>query len=135
MTVPSTAARTRTLAAVILVATLVAGFALGWGMSRWSLERSMRGHNRRGPHFLDALNLSAAQHARIDSILVRRRAQMDAFWKGPGMQLRALVDSTRSEIRGVLTPAQQREFDAARARAHQHSSGNEPPPPPADEHP
>lgn len=113
----STAARTRLVAAATLVVTLVAGIALGWGGAHWAMERARARHR----HFLDQLGLSSAQRVRVDSILHHRRAQMDAFWTGPGLQLRAIVDSTRAEIRGVLTPVQQRAFDAARARARAHA--------------
>lgn len=104
-------ARTRLIATLVLLLTFAAGAAAGWGMARWSHEHSSHERDRRHAHFLDRIDLTRAQRARIDSIFARRHAEVSTFWKGPGQQLRRIVDSTRAEIRAVLTPAQRREFD------------------------
>ena len=132
-------ARTRLLALVAMLTTLVAGFALGWGASHWSRHRGppfgRRGEGRPpipiSGRFLDRLDLTAAQRASIDSILERRRAQLDAFWSGPGQQVRLIVDSTRNEVRAVLTPAQRAVYDSIgeRHRRDRGRGGGGPPPP------
>jgi hypothetical protein len=52
----------------------------------------------------------------VDSILGARRSEIDAFWRGPGQELRRLLDATAADVRAVLTPPQQARFDSARAR-------------------
>lgn len=71
---------------------------------------------KRGPHHIfDELDLTVEQRTRIDGIMARRRALTDSLWKSDGARIRAAVDSTRAEIRAVLTPAQATEYDRLRA--------------------
>lgn len=71
---------------------------------------------KRGPHHIfDQLDLTPDQRTRIDAIMARRRALTDSLWQTDGARLRAAVDSTRAEIRTVLTPAQAVEYDRLRA--------------------
>jgi Spy/CpxP family protein refolding chaperone len=71
---------------------------------------------KRGPHHIfDELDLSPEQRTRIDGIMARRRALTDSLWQTDGTRIRAAVDSTRAEIRAVLTPAQALEYDRLRA--------------------
>lgn len=65
-------------------------------------------------HLLDRLDLTQDQRARIDTILERRRAQTDRFWTEAGPTLEAITDSTRAEIRAVLTPEQRELHDRLR---------------------
>jgi len=114
---------TRLVAVIVLVATFLVGATAGWDAARWArhgewwwTRGSAPSAHQEQPRFLDRLDLTSAQRARVDTILERRRAQMDAFRRGPGRQFRAILDSTRAEIRAVLTPAQQHEFD----QMHRH---------------
>ena len=77
--------------------------------------------NRRAPfgaerdrHFGEELGLDSLQRMRVDSVFARRRVQIDSFWRGPGRSLRAIMDSTRQEVRAVLTPEQRTRFDRRR---------------------
>ena len=71
---------------------------------------------KRGPHHIfDELDLTPEQRTRIDGIMARRRALTDSLWQTDGARIRAAVDSTRAEIRAVLTPAQATEYDRLRA--------------------
>ena len=71
---------------------------------------------KRGPHHIfDELDLSAEQRTRIDGIMARRRERTDSLWQTDGARIRAAVDSTRAEIRAVLTPVQAAEYDRLRA--------------------
>lgn len=71
---------------------------------------------KRGPHYIfDELELTPEQRARIDGIMARRRALTDSLWQTDGARIRAAVDSTRAEIRAVLSPAQAAEYDRLRA--------------------
>lgn len=71
---------------------------------------------KRGPHHLfDELDLTPEQRTRIDGIMARRRERTDSLWQTDGTRIRAAVDSTRAEIRAVLTPSQAAEYDRLRA--------------------
>jgi Spy/CpxP family protein refolding chaperone len=113
---PPSGNRERLVAALVLVVVFVAGLLTGaWGShfvrpGRFGDPRPRFGAHRDQP-FVEGLDLTAAQHAKVDTILARRRAEMDAFWRGPGLQLRAIVDSTREDIRAVLTPDQRAKMD------------------------
>ncbi|MBK5189424.1 MAG: hypothetical protein JJD97_14365, partial [Gemmatimonadaceae bacterium] len=76
------------------------------------------------------LGLDAATRARVDSIFAHRRVQIDSFWKGPGKALRAIMDSTREDVRSVLTPEQRARFDRRHMeRRPQHPEDVGPPMP------
>ncbi len=123
MTGPLMPGRARWLAMVVLVATFLVGALAGAATLRAVSAREPAagagdarddGHREHGS-LLDRLDLSPAQRARADSILQRRRAETDAFWKEHGPALRAIVDSTRTEIRAILTPEQRAREDSIRA--------------------
>ncbi|HEX5725776.1 MAG TPA: hypothetical protein VFX98_09950 [Longimicrobiaceae bacterium] len=126
MNVPTTS-RTRLLGMALLTATFVAGGLAGAAFSR-GLEareptpaaatsaRECEGDRRGGrTAILDQLGLSADQRAAIDRIMERRRTETEAFWNQEGVRMRAIVDSTREEIRTVLTPEQRARYDQLRA--------------------
>ncbi len=115
---------TRWLAGLALLLVFVAGAGTGWGVgTRYGgIGRGPRRGGRDGM-LLDGgpiaqYGLSGAQRVRIDSVLVSRRGEIDAFWRGPGQSLRAILDSTRADVRAVLTPEQRARFDSAHA-AHE----------------
>jgi hypothetical protein len=99
-------------------------FAAGMITEAWTmrLRRHMRGAElprpafgaERDRHFGEDLGLDSLERARVDSIFAHRRVQIDSFWKGPGKSLRAIMDSTREEVRAVLTPEQRARFDRRR---------------------
>ncbi len=145
--------RGRLVAALVLVAVFVVGLLAGaWGSRAFA--RGAHWRWRGGPppapwasdrerHFMRELGLSPAQQQQVDSILTRRRAQIDGFWNGEGRRLRAIVDSTRAEVRAVLTPEQRERYDRARSRMRgragmerprrgpREEQQQPPPPPPA----
>lgn len=85
----------------------------------------------RDRHFGDELGLDSLERMRVDSIFARRRVEVDSFWKGPGKSLRAIMDSTRDEVRAVLTPEQRARFDRRHMeRRPQHPGEPGPPMPP-----
>lgn len=116
---------TRTVLAV-LVAAFVAGVAAGVGGS----ELAEHHHDERGrntpirrdkheAHLLSRLDLTGGQRAQTDSIVARRRAEMQSVWDSDGARLRGIVDSTRADLRAVLTPPQRAKYDSLRL-AHEH---------------
>lgn len=117
--------RARLLGIALLVATFAAGMLAGAAFDRTLVAREPAaaqepGWHCHGPHgsktsmIVDRLDLTPAQRARVDAIMERRRAQADTFWKREGPRMRAIVDSTRAEVRAVLTPEQRAEYDRLR---------------------
>ncbi len=85
----------------------------------------------RDRHFGEELGMDSLERVRVDSIFARRRVQIDSFWRGPGKSLRAIMDSTREEVRAVLTPEQRARFDRRHMeRRPQHPEELGPPMPP-----
>lgn len=119
MSTPDAPRRMRWLAFAVLIATFIVGALAGAATMRVVSARepqAAESHGRRHhTSLLDQLDLTPAQRQHADSILSRRRKQMDAFWAKNGPELRAIVDSTRAEIRAILTPAQQAKEDSIRA--------------------
>ena len=116
--------RTRLMGMGMLVVTFAAGLLAGAASSRALSARETEPQaatgaecsDRRGPHSIfEKLSLSPEQRQRIDGIMARRRARMDTVWQVHGAPIRAAHDSARAEIRQVLTPAQQAEYDRLRA--------------------
>ncbi len=116
--------RTRLMGMGMLVVTFAAGLLAGAASSRALSARETEPQaatraecsDRRGPHSIfEKLSLSPEQRQRIDGIMARRRARMDTVWQVHGAPIRAAHDSARAEIRQVLTPAQQVEYDRLRA--------------------
>jgi Spy/CpxP family protein refolding chaperone len=106
------------LLAVTFAVGMLAGTAFGRVLSARepAAAASTAGcEQKRGPHYIfDELDLSPEQRTRIDGIMARRRERTDSLWKTDGTRIRAAVDSTRAEIRAVLTPQQAVEYDRLR---------------------
>lgn len=96
--------------------------AMGSGRTPFGAERDR--------HFGEDLGLDSVQRARVDSVFARRRVQIDSFWKGPGRALRAIMDSTRDEVRSVLTPEQRARFDRRHMEGRPRHPGDAGPPMP-----
>lgn len=119
--------RTRLLAVVVVLLTLIAGVGIGWAIGR---PHGPRGMGRGGPRpemghdgpggpghmFAGRLKLSPTQEKAIDSIFTASRTQIAAFWDGPGAQLKQIIDSTGLKVRTVLDSTQRVEFDRMQAR-------------------
>lgn len=108
------------LLAVTFVVGALAGTAFGRVLSADEPApgaRTAECRGDRGPHHIfDELDLSPEQRSRIDAIMARRRARTDSLWQTDGARIRAAVDSTRAEIRAVMTPAQAAEYDQLRQK-------------------
>jgi len=120
-------------ARVMGIAMLVIAFAVGALAGATTLrvaggsavpERSGR-PDRRGPDLFERLDLTPDQKTQVDAIMERRRVEMDAFWKQQGPALRAIYDSTRVEIRALLTPEQRALDDKFMAERRDHFKGRE----------
>jgi Spy/CpxP family protein refolding chaperone len=106
------------LLAVVFAAGMLAGTAFGRVLSAREPDARAAAaecEQKRGPHYIfDELDLTTAQRTRIDGIMARRRERTDSLWKTDGTRIRAAVDTTRAEIRAVLTPQQAVEYDRLR---------------------
>jgi len=68
---------------------------------------------------LDGLDLTERQREAIEAILARHRAEALREWQDVASRFREIVTSASMEIRGVLTPEQQQEFDRRLDRRRQ----------------
>ena len=107
------------LLAVTFAVGMLAGTAFGRVLSARepdAASAAAKCEQKRGPHYIfDELDLTPEQRTRIDGIMARRRERTDSLWKTDGTRIRSAVDSTRAEIRAVLTPQQAVEYDRLRA--------------------
>jgi len=67
----------------------------------------------------EALGVTAEQRPVIESVLERRRQEMDSVWRETEPIMDAIVDSTRAEINQVLTAEQKQKFEEIRAKRRQ----------------
>ena len=94
--------------------------------SRRDDDDSDRDRRRRGYPY-EALGTTPEQQAAIEAALERSRERLDALWGEYRPRMQAQVDSTRAEIRGILTEEQQAKMDSLReARKRQSRAEREP---------
>jgi Spy/CpxP family protein refolding chaperone len=129
---PSSPRRARMLGFALLLVTFVVGAFSGAAFERTlgarepttPLDRCAQPgpfHSPPGSLIIDKVDLTPEQRQRINVILENHRKQADALWQEQKPVLRAIVDSTREEIRRLLTPAQRAEYDRLREeRRAQH---------------
>jgi periplasmic protein CpxP/Spy len=77
------------------------------------------GHGH-GPlaHITESLNLTADQKAKVQPILDQAKPQLAAIHQDAMQKSKAVMDSTMSQIRPLLTPDQQKKLDEIQ-KAHQ----------------
>jgi len=115
----------RGIAALVLAATFVLGLAGGAVVEELLEEtaRPARSHteeidweDKAKDHdaeeaLLAGLSLSAEQRAGVKRILERREDRLEVYWRRRLPEIQSLIDSTRAEIRTLLTPDQQAVYD------------------------
>ena len=108
--------RERFGATLLLVATfLVGGLAGGVVVHTVADHSPGRREGRRGGHFerlVTELQLTAVQQDSVQAIFARSEAAADSLWRDMRPAFAALREHIRNEIRGQLTPAQQRTYQA-----------------------
>jgi uncharacterized membrane protein len=116
--------RVRLQALIILVAVFVIGGLTGAAIDRARHPRPPARPPGQGlpPHLREKLALSTEQDRRIEEILASYRPRTDALFDRIMPSVHALTDSMRTEIRAVLTAAQQAIFDT-----QEPPPGNRPP--------
>lgn len=118
----------RRTAVLVLLAVFLAGGAAGWMLEEvveeipWP-DRHGEGRTPDRPDedepfdddaeedLLESLGLSRAQLDSVDHLLDRREDRLEAYWQSRLPDLQALVDSSRQEIRALLTPEQRAAYD------------------------
>ncbi len=128
-------ARRSTLGALLLVAATTmtacahsqqappADSASPHGQGNWQGSRAHQGQGPRGDRMLEGLNLTKDQRDQIKVIRDRYRLRADSLRAGGAGRdstsrsaFRSMIEQQMQEIRGVLTPDQQKQFDDRIAR-------------------
>src|SRR6266849_473167 len=63
-------------------------------------------------HLTKSLNLTPDQQAKVQPLIDQARPQIIAIHKDAMEKTHAIIDKTMSQVRPVLTPEQQKKFDA-----------------------
>lgn len=129
--------RNSLLAGSLLAVTLVFGVVGGVALDRWLLRPGAHaagprpgfprrmGEQRADPvrlrsefsgQLARALDLTPDQRVRVDSILQRQQSRSRALMRQMAPELRRLADSTRAELRQVLTPEQWERMQQLRSK-------------------
>src|SRR5256885_17238575 len=104
-----------TVAAIGAIA--LAGYALA--DSQGEMGRHGGWHHGFGmDHLTKSLNLTPDQQAKVQPLIDQARPQIIAIHKDAMEKTHAIMDKTMSQIRPILTPDQQKKFDAFQ-KAHQ----------------
>ena len=69
-------------------------------------------------HLTENLNLTSDQQTKVQPILDAAKPQIAAIHQEAMQKVKTVIDSTTSQIRPLLTPEQQKKFDAIQ-KAHQ----------------
>ena len=128
--------RSSLLAASLLLVTLLFGVIGGVALDRWVLRADAYASGQRaaiprrmgeqrfdparlrsefGGQLARELGLTAEQRARVDSILQRQQVRSRTLMRQMAPELQRLADSTRAELREVLTPDQWERMQQLRA--------------------
>jgi hypothetical protein len=120
--------KARRTAVLVLLAVFLVGGAAGWVLEElvddldWPSFLTDR-DQRDAPEpddpldddaeeaFLEGLGLSREQLEAVDRLLDQREDRLEAYWHGRLPEIEALVDSTRQEIRDLLSPDQRVAYD------------------------
>jgi Spy/CpxP family protein refolding chaperone len=118
------------------VLTLVAISAIAAGGFAWAQEEAPQGpgghHGLRGhdgnplDHIATSLNLTPDQKTKVQPIIDQAKPQLQAIHQDAMTKAKAVMDSTMSQIRPLLTPDQQTKADELQ-KAHQdmHNAAKE----------
>ena len=133
----------RRTAVIVLLAVFLAGGASGWLLEEVVDDIHWPGSHRDSStidrpdddepfdddaeeDFLETLGLSRGQLDSVDQLLEGREDRLEDYWKSRLPDLQALVDSSREEIRALLTPEQRAAYDrwlGAQSDPNQPSGG------------
>ena len=116
----------RWIGLAVLVVTFLAGGTAGFAVREVTADdpppqphSGDRESGRRRGFPYEALSVTAQQRPVIESVLERRKQEMDKVWREYEPRMDAIVDSTRTEINQVLTSEQRQKFEELRAKRRQ----------------
>lgn len=120
--------KSKSLAVIFLLGAFLTGGALGFAadnmMGRERTSGSRGGRESMSARIAKELDLTPAQRASMDSLMLRRREQIREAYRPIRPQLdslekigRAISESTHAQVRRILNPDQQVKWDAMRDRA------------------
>jgi hypothetical protein len=95
------------------------------GGTPMTAPKLMRARPEAQPELLDRLQLSSDQRVRVDSDPGAAPQEMEQFWNQHRPTLRAIADSARAEMRGVLTPEQRSIEESFMAERRKHMGRSE----------
>jgi Spy/CpxP family protein refolding chaperone len=72
----------------------------------------LRGHNFGMEHLTKSLNLTPDQQTKVQPLIDQAKPQIIAIHKDAMEKTHAIIDKTMTQIRPILTPDQQKKFDA-----------------------
>jgi len=100
-----------TLAAVVAI--LAAGYAFAEPQGGFGGRHGgWRGQGFAMGHLTKSLNLTPDQQSKVQPLIDQARPQIIAIHKEAMEKTHAILDKTMSQIRPILTPDQQKKFDA-----------------------
>ena len=103
-----------TIAAIGAIALAGYAFAQPQGESDGPghFHRGMHGQGFALAHLTKSLNLTADQQSKVQPLIDQARPQIIAIHKEAMEKTHAIIDKTMTQIRPMLTPEQQKKFDA-----------------------
>src|SRR4029077_10830339 len=107
-----------TLAALGAIALGGVAFSQAENGANWSGHGRWQGHGNPLARMTKSLNLTSDQQAKVQPILDEAKPQIAAIHQEAMQKTKAVMDNAMSQIRPLLTPEQQKKFDAVQ-KAHQ----------------
>ena len=106
---------------MLVIAAFIAGILVG--ILGTHLVRGGRHIPPRAAHFLAErldrrLDLSDEQEKKIEEIIARRHARMNAIWESARPRIHDEIEATNTEIASILTPEQRVKFEAIKMRVN-----------------
>jgi|SRR4051812_45561554 Spy/CpxP family protein refolding chaperone len=138
--------RIRIVTALIIAAVFLSGALVGAGIYRWGSSAGLSGDMPHGQGAavwlpLEELDLTPEQDAKVSAVMDRHRVELDAIVRESFPRVRAINAQVQKEVRDLLTPEQQKNFDELKRRGpmgptptwqkRRDDFDGEPPPPPS----
>ena len=127
--------RTRTTAALSLIAVFIGGLLVGIAGDRFYIFHRRRATSAQSltqrivEHLDRELNLTPQQKTDVQRIIDQHHVRIDAVMTGVQPQIRRELDAANAEIEKLLTPEQQEQFKKMRMRVPGTRRHGFPPPP------
>jgi Spy/CpxP family protein refolding chaperone len=117
---------------LFVVLALLAGLLLGFAASTFAYRhRLLRVPGEGMVQRMDQiLKLSPAQHEQVVEVMEESRRKMGEMHREFQQRRRQLLDQAYAQVRALLTPEQQKEFDRSFKPAPPRHWGHQPPPEP-----